>query len=284
METIIEHTSKKELRYFMFDWDDNILVMPTMIHLERLVDNSWEKMDITTSEFTEVRSQLDEYYNENNEKAEWRFYNNERSDAFCEFRDGGIRGKKAFLQDVKKSIQYGKFGPVWDEFIKCVIDGNMFLIITARGHEPETIKSTVKWIVYKVLTEDQRNEMVKNLKSWTQLFGINDEGWDDDDHITAYLNLCNFIGISSDWFVDHFKVVGKIAQPEKYKAFAIKYFVQKISKFGKMLNKRTVVGFSDDDLATVKSIKKFFKNELSLDFPMDFHSYHTMNDGTKTEL
>ena len=284
METTLEYTSKNTLKYFMFDWDDNILVMPTMIHLERRLNNKWDKMDITTSEFTEVRYQLDEYYNKNNKKSEWRFYNNERSDAFCEFRDQGPRGKKAFLYDAKKSIKYKKYGPVWDEFITCLVGGHRFLIITARGHEPETIKRTVKWIIYNVLTESQRNQLINNLNCWTATFNIKTDGWNDDDHINYYLNLCSFIGIYSDWFSKHFESYGEVASPEKYKAMAVKYFVKKISKFGKLLNRQVKVGFSDDDLSTVESIQKYFKDELSLDFPIEYYSWHTKDDGTKTKL
>jgi hypothetical protein len=51
-----------------------------------------------------------------------------------------------------------------------------------------------------------------------------------------------------------------------------------------MINRNVEVGFSDDDLATVESIQKYFKNELSLEYSIDFHSYHTKKDGTKTKL
>ena len=72
MDSIIleKNINKHSLRYYCFDWDDNILVMPTMIHLENYVDGQWEKMDITTSEFANVRSHLDQYYNKGNKKSD----------------------------------------------------------------------------------------------------------------------------------------------------------------------------------------------------------------------
>ena len=279
-----KYIDKRSLRYYCFDWDDNILVMPTMIHLEHRVNGQWDKMDITTSEFTNVRTHLNQYYNKGNKESEWRYYNDTNEESFSEFRDFGPRGKRAFLDDTKKAIQYEKFGPVWDEFINCIIGGNKFLVITARGHEPKTLKQTVKWIVYKVLTQSQRNTMVKNLKSWNKLFNVNDSGWSNNDYINKYINQNYYIGIKSDWFKTRFGSEGKVASPEKYKAIAIKYFVQKIHKFGELLNREIKVGFSDDDLATVESIQQYFKNELSLQFSIDFHSYHTKEDGTKTKL
>ncbi|KAF4737358.1 hypothetical protein FOZ62_018317, partial [Perkinsus olseni] len=40
-----------KLRFYMFDWDDNILYMPTKVHVE--VDG--EPRDITTQEFAKLR-------------------------------------------------------------------------------------------------------------------------------------------------------------------------------------------------------------------------------------
>jgi hypothetical protein len=283
-DMVEKDTNKSILRYYCFDWDDNILTMPTMIHLEKKVKGEWQKMDVTTEEFTHVRKSLYDYYELGDKNANWRYNNNSNIESFSEFRDFGPRGKNAFLEDAKKSIRYKKFGPVWKEFINCLVGGNKFLIITARGHEPKTIKRTVKWIVYRILNRNQRNEMVENLKQWNKMFNVDCNGWVDKDYINYYLDFNSYIGIKSDWFNDNFGIEGKVASPEKYKAVAIKNFVEKIYGFGKTLGVNVKVGFSDDDLATVESIKEYFKNELSLDFPMEYHSYHTKNDGTKTKL
>jgi len=280
----LEPEKKNTLKYYMYDWDDNILIMPTMIHLETKVRDEWVKMDVTTSEFTHVRKCLYDYYEAGDKNSNWRFHNDVNEESFSEFRDFGPRGKGAFLEDTKKAIRYKKYGPVWKEFLNTLIAGNRLLIITARGHEPQTLKGTVKWIVYKVLTASQRNRMVKNLKEWAELFGIPHGGWDDEDYINNYLDLNSYIGIKSDWFSDNFGKQGKVSSPEKYKAIAVKYFVEKVHKFGKILDRDVKIGFSDDDLATVESIHQYFKNELSLEFEIDFHTYHTKDDGTKTKL
>ena len=237
MDKVKEKYDKKNtLKYYMFDWDDNILVMPTMIHLEHKIRDEWVKMDVTTSEFTHVRKALYDYYEAGDPYANWRFYNDSNVESFSEFRDFGSRGKRAFFEDAQKAIQYEKFGPVWDEFIDCIIDGNKFLVITARGHEPGTLKHTVKWIVYNVLTQAQRNKMVKNLKQWNKLFGVKTKDWDDDEYIKKYLNQNCYIGIKSDWFQKRFGEQDKVSSPEKFKAIAIKYFVEKIHKFGELVN------------------------------------------------
>ena len=47
--------SPLELKYYMFDWDDNILHMPTRIHLERRAGASWKPVSVTTAEFARIR-------------------------------------------------------------------------------------------------------------------------------------------------------------------------------------------------------------------------------------
>ena len=42
-------------RAYSFDWDDNILNMPTHIHLEKMVGDEWIPVDVSTSEFAEMR-------------------------------------------------------------------------------------------------------------------------------------------------------------------------------------------------------------------------------------
>jgi hypothetical protein len=49
--------------------------------------------------------------------------------------------------------------------------------------------------------------------------------------------------------------------PEKYKAIAVRYFTEKVNKFGKQINRKIKVGFSDDDIRNVEVIKKHFKDE-----------------------
>ena len=40
-----------ELHYFAFDIDDNLFHMPTVIHMEKKVNNEWIPIDVSTSEF-----------------------------------------------------------------------------------------------------------------------------------------------------------------------------------------------------------------------------------------
>ena len=86
-----ESTEERYLKYYALDFDDNILNMPTVIHMEHLVNGEWIPTDVSTAEFAEVRG----------DKENWRT----QEDAFSEFRDNGPRGMNAFLEDVKNVFE-----------------------------------------------------------------------------------------------------------------------------------------------------------------------------------
>lgn len=270
--------NEKPLFYYMFDFDDNILVMKTVIHIDQRINGKWQPIDVSTSEFKEIRPEI--YKRNSGEDTDWRFRNDDVSQTYCEFRDSGPRGENAFYNDAIKSIKANDFGPVWDTFIRCLTEGSIFLIITARGHEPNSIKKVVKWIISNCMTNVQRGTMIKNLKEFNILFGIDDKGWSNDKLIDFYLSFCEFIGINSQHFAN---VHGKYdpSKPEQGKELGISDFVDKIYKFGKEVKRKVAVGFSDDDLSTVEHIHSYIKNELSLQYTMDFNVYYTADGVTK---
>ncbi len=47
----------RDLKYYIFDWDDNILHMPTNIHLERRnEDDNWVPHSVSTAVFSVIRN------------------------------------------------------------------------------------------------------------------------------------------------------------------------------------------------------------------------------------
>ena len=53
-----EEVSSRDLKYYIFDWDDNILHMPTKIRMEHLDPETgeWRPVEVSTSTFALVRS------------------------------------------------------------------------------------------------------------------------------------------------------------------------------------------------------------------------------------
>ena len=239
------------MRYYAFDWDDNILMMPTKIRMEHLVDGEWIPEQVSTEKFAIVR----------NDKENWRVEKDKKGNitAYLEFRDFGPRGKNAFMEDMKTALDNGKFGPSWKKFLQCLINGNIFAIITARGHEPEVIREGVEYIIDEFLTEEEQNEMAANLMGFRHLFDEEDilENISFEHLVEDYLDYCDFIGVTSDSFAKK-QGGGDPGSPEKLKIAALNDFIEKIEYYGEEVGGEVRLGFSDDDPKNVENVEKHF--------------------------
>jgi len=253
---ISESGPSDHLLYYAFDWDDNILYMPTVIHMERKEGDSWVPEDVSTSKFAEVRS----------DKENYRL----ADDAFSNFRDTGPNGPTIFLEDAKKAISSGKLGPAWNDFIECLSTGSLFAIITARGHESETMRKGVEWIIDNILTEEQLYSMYNHLMMHAYHFGEDrGEQYDrilvgkpsDNKLVKEYLDNCEFVGVSAP------SRGGSPANPEKAKEEALLDFQHKINDFAAKRNLKAKIGFSDDDLKNVQHIEDLYANLSKERFP-----------------
>lgn len=251
------------IKYFAFDWDDNLLYMPTKMHVQEIVGDTVIDREISSGKFAEIRG-----------KDNWIVPNY----AFVEASDKGPRGENAFLEDTKTAIQNGKWGPSWESFKECLINANIFMIITARGHEPNTIRETVFWIINNVLTEVEQKELLGNIIKFNIQFDVREY---NTELIKMYLDSCTFIGVDSDFFRNKYGDIGREVSPEEGKKVAIKDFIERINKFGKRVNSDVSLGYSDDDLKNVSKLTEFFMN-LSTDsefgvFVKKYTVYNTNN-------
>jgi hypothetical protein len=246
---------KPQLLYYAFDWDDNIMYMPTVIHMEKMVDGEWVPEDVSTAKFAEVRKD-----------SNYRILDNDPAQAFSEFRDNGPRGENAFIDDVKSAISQGKLGPSWDDFIEAIVNGSLFAIITARGHNPEPMRKAVEYIIDTQLSQEQKDEMAANLTGYLSAFSGEDVISNEqsfDKLVDNYLSYCDFYGVSSPWFGENV-LAGSASDPEEAKKRALTLFTKKIEKFGQHLDADVHLGFSDDDPGNVEAIKQLFNDEPSV--------------------
>jgi len=259
---IKENRKKPILKYYAFDMDDNILIMPTKIHMEKEENGNWVPVDVSTEEFAKIRK-----------SENWRII--ERS--FSDFRDSGLRGNKAFIDDVKSAVKNKKFGPSWNKFVECLTRGSIFAIITARGHEPDTMRDAVEWIIFNVMSIEEKNEMAANLTAFQDLFTKNYDLTRETSFktlVSNYLDKCDFVGISSASFIQKHNV-GSALTPEKSKVLAIKEFVERIKGYAKLIGGETRIGFSDDDSSNVEIVKKYFGEISSIYDDISFSVYDT---------
>lgn len=255
---ILENSDSNILLYYAFDWDDNILRMPTMIRLEKKVGDQWLPTDVSTAEFAEVR----------NDKENWRFLNQNPDEAFSNFRDTGPMGGDVFLEDVKKAVSSRSFAPAWNDFIECLSNGSLFAIITARGHESETMRKGVEWIIDNVLTEEQLFNMYNNLLKFSYFYDISTDRErilrgvpSQNELIKVYLDNCDFVGVSAP------SRGGTPDNPEKAKEETLLDFKSKVDRFAGQLGMKAMIGFSDDDLGNVSHIEELADKLNHEEFP-----------------
>ena len=264
-KTLLETT----LRSYIFDWDDNILYMPTTIKMDIKKDGKWVPVDVSTEEYANIRTNPD-----------YRLRNEDPSLAFKDFRDS-----EPFIRDTKKAIHNNKFAPSADKFKEALIFANPFGINTARGHKPKILKDGVKIFIDMVFTEDEKVTMVKNIKKVLN----KTKSLTDDQTIDFYLDdMGEYYPVSSEEFGTRFGLDTSTgaSSPEHSKKVAIEHFVKKIfNNVSKLVNsdyRKMSVGFSDDDIRNVRAVELFIEEELNKLYP-EFHFvvYDTSEKGKR---
>jgi len=245
--------STPDLKYYAFDWDDNIVHMPTEIIL---LDDKGKEVGMGTEDFAKYRTMVGKEDFNYKGKTIVDF----ASDAFRNFR---TEGDKKFITDSMRA----KLGPAFDDFREAINNGSIFSIITARGHNPKTIKEAIYNYIVSGFGGIDKNQLVKNLRKYRSFVG--EEEMETDDLIRSYLAMNKYFPVT---FGDE----GAAVNPEEAKVIAMQEFVDYIKGMAALLNKKAylkkdlgnkfvptkaMIGFSDDDIRNVEVMKKAFKNK-----------------------
>jgi hypothetical protein len=241
-----------DMKYYAFDWDDNIVHMPTKIMLKT---EDGEEIGMSTDDFAEYRHDLG--------KTPVQY----KGDTIVGFADNPFRnfrteGDKDFLVDAMRA----KKGPAFDDFREAINNGSIFSIITARGHNPETLKQSIYNYIISGFNGIDKNMLIKNLKKYRTF--VDEDEMSDDELIKSYLELNKYHPVS---FGDE----EGAANPEELKVKAMEDFVSYIKGMAGILNKRAFIkndisnnfipdisiGFSDDDMKNVEVMSKHFKDK-----------------------
>jgi hypothetical protein len=262
---IIQDQLKPTMKYYAFDWDDNLMYMPTKIYLK---DEEGNSVGMSTEDFAEYRSEVGK------EPFEYEGHKIVGYDEDA-FRDFKVTGDKKFLQDAMKA----PVGPAWDDFVEAVNNGSIFAIVTARGHTPSVLKNGVYNLIKKNKHGLNEKELVKNLRKYRDI--ADEEDMTDDELVRTYLEMCKWHPVSFG--------EGSAANPEELKVSAMKQFMEYVRNLSQRLQEKAFmknkisnyftpyIGFSDDDLKNVQTMKKHFDDESGLDI------YHT-GGGKKTKF
>ena len=249
----IDEKGTPDMKYYAFDWDDNVVHMPTKIMLKT---EDGDEIGMSTDDFAEYRHQIG--------KEPFNY----KGDVIVGYTDEPFKnfqtpGDKNFLIDAMRA----ELGPAFDDFREAINGGSIFSIITARGHKPNTLKQAVYNYIIDGFNGIDKDELVKNLKKYRDISG--EEDMTDDELIKTYLDMNRFHPVS-------YNDPEGAANPEEAKVRAMDKFVDYVRELSQELNKRAflkkdvsnnfipakpTIGFSDDDIRNVEVMKKHFKDK-----------------------
>ena len=260
----------RDFKFYIFDWDDNILHMPTKIHLEQQAENGdWHPVEVSTSVFALVRTD-----------PRYRMPPGGRAEAFREFQDVvDDSGDLSFIRDTRAALARVKAGekpgPSFETLRKTLREGRIFAIVTARGHEPETLREAVKIFIDEVLTPDERTAMMRSLRGYRWWLDKMTDFGTDEEELDYYLSMCRYHAVTNPGFFEQMKsdvdfggryeLASGSERPELAKEFAIRDFVEHVFHVLKRtggLGRSVSVGFSDDDAGNVRAVSDYIKEEL----------------------
>ena len=241
-----------DLKYYAFDWDDNIMYMPTKIVLK---DKEGKEVGMGTHDFAKYRTMVG--------KEEFE-YNGHTIVNFAEdpFRYFGTKGDKDFI--IGSLI--AKKGPAWNDFVEAINGGSIFAIVTARGHNPVTIKNAIRQLIEGEIGGISKKELVKNLRKYRdQIKGLSTEKLSDKQLIDSYMGMNQYFPVTYG--------EGSATNPEEGKVIAMRKFISYVRQQAQMLQQdvemiddvsnRFVprIGFSDDDERNLQAMADKLSDE-----------------------
>lgn len=255
------------LYYYAFDIDDNLLKMPTNLYLQSKDSGI---IGVSTDWYAKNRNNIGRKPIEYNGDIVLSFPKKKNGDidldkTFIDFSDNN---PKIFIKDAIHAINNKSFCASWDDFIECLESGCLFAIITARGHEPKTIREFVEYVILNYLNDKQRSKMIDNLFKFSDIFqqgfkrprAISNSRFIHYRIVKKYLDSCMYVGINSTYWGG----IKTTLEQEKMKALDI--FSNKVQKFASKSNRLAKIGFSDDDESNVDAAKKLFNSNSKTKF------------------
>jgi hypothetical protein len=245
-----------DLKYYAFDWDDNIVIMPTQIMLQ---SEQGGEVGMSTEDFAEYRQKIGK---------EPFDYNGEMIVGYAEdpYRNFGVQGDKKFIVD----SLLAQPGPSWDDFVECINGGSIFAIITARGHTPSVLRDSIYNFIVTNHNGISAESLIQNLKEYRDLSG--EVMRDDQLLIKEYLDMCKYHPVTYG--------EGSASNPEEGKIKALREFINYVKYQSRKLGQKVSftndvtnnfvpqIGFSDDDPGNIESIKSFLEKEYEDEKPV----------------
>jgi hypothetical protein len=261
VQEAITPEGKVKLSYYAFDWDDNLIEMPTKILFKDTINGGIREVE--TSKFAEIRSELPQLGLE--------YLPNEGS--FINFRDND-KANEDFIHDAVNSPT----AKAWPAFVRAINTASFFAIITARGHSPQALRQGVREVINAEKEGISKAQLLNSIKTYYKLTGIKIPTEDEEMLISLYLSKCQFSPVS------HPSIAGtggnSAGSPEKLKEIEFNAFKKKMQDLSSKLRQRNKrlsindkgfleshefeIGFSDDDIKNVKHMTQATKRSKTV--------------------
>jgi len=145
-------TQDQAQSFYFFDFDDNIMFMETTILIQNTVTS--EITELSTAEFAHTAPRL-------GVPGAWQEYTI-FDNSYKYFRDiatADAPDEQYFIRDIKQALDSGKKwqAPSWAFFAHACAKQRPLAIITARGHEPDTMKAGIRVLLERGFIEQEPN-------------------------------------------------------------------------------------------------------------------------------
>ena len=138
--------------FYFFDFDDNVAFLTTSIYLFH--KETREEIALSSGDFARVSQAVGKRGEFKNHEVDFDDFKG----SFRDFRDKNIgliekvlgQKKQPFVQDIAHALGQEDFhwkGPSWDCFYHAVFNKRPLSVITARGHNPNTIQRGIHELV-----------------------------------------------------------------------------------------------------------------------------------------
>ncbi len=239
--------------FYFFDFDDNVATLATTIIIFH--KKTGQELQLSSAAFATHHREIgisgiyeDFYIDFNDEKGSFRNFRDQKY---------SLKNKKQkFIHDVEEALSKKDFNwkaPSWNCFYHAAHNQRPISVITARGHEPDTIKKGIELLV-------------------------------QDGHLTKSPNYLSIYPVSNPGIRDQLSEGLDTPSIADLKRGAIRESVEMaIKKYGYSDHHR--FGMSDDDPHNVELITEEMKS-LKQDYPqMSFFVIQTFSDSfTKMEV
>jgi len=231
---------EKKNRVYIFDWDDNIVGMPTTIKMEKeTIDGKWELVDLGTEEYAKYR------------KSPHYRYSSHIPNPYVNFEDD-----YQFLKDLTRAIETNSIAPSFAKFKEAMIYGHDFSIITARGHTPQIFMFGIVMLIGRLFSPDELIHMKERVGD-----------------INKYLNRQEIWPVSSEYFANHYPHLNNLSCPTEIRKSAVMNdYVSRMVEMKKSYDEIDVsaklsIGFSDDDTNNVLAIEELVEKVITEKHP-----------------